>query len=42
MVEVNQIDLIRISPSAAQALNNLDISAKEGPQTIRVYFQGFG
>lgn len=39
---MEQVELIRISPAASRALTDLDIPAKEGPQTIRVYFQGFG
>ncbi len=33
--------LIRISESAAKAFESLELPA-EGPQAIRLYFQGFG
>ncbi len=35
-------ELISISEKAAAALTELDISSREGAQSIRIFFQGFG
>jgi hypothetical protein len=35
------MDLIRISDAATEAFGGLDLP-EDGPQAIRLYFQGFG
>jgi len=41
-VEALATELISISEKAAAALTELDISSREGAQSIRIFFQGFG